>query len=405
MAISYVGSNNISSSNTLRGMCIWEAGNVALVTDQSATLLRWYNLATTVMTASTTVTSFPGGVAIINSASAVVVSYNSATVDFIELASNTRSAVSGSNSGTSSLLHPIAADPSNSTAMYITGSTGVLGRIRGSNFTVTSVNVRSSSSNGEFRSIILKSPGRWLVGTTGGRILEVDFDGNVIGQMAVSLAPTPGTQYGIDSTTGALPLDIYGLTYDNNVIVAASSIGNIFTIDWTSKEVTGSFQINNRSSGSIALANTGSGDFVYALQAVSVSCSLLQIDSTVRFPTTTGYMYGANAANNTISLMALNTQTGRGVYSYLFGPVVFFDVTSQRATTTRTFTVNPGGVDQKCNLTLIEEVSGVATGRPILDTIMQSPATYRVPTGKTIIEIVKVGEGISSSQMINRYTT
>ena len=41
----------------------------------------------------------------------------------------------------------------------------------------------------------------------------------------------------------------------------------------------------------------------------------------------------------------------------------------------------------------------------VKDTIMQSPTTYSVPSGKNVIEIVKVGEGYTSLWQVNRYTT
>lgn len=403
MTLSYVGSNSTSGSNTLRAVCIWEAGNYALITDSDAARLRWYDLTTQTMTASTTVTNFPGPVALINSASAVVASYSSSTVDFIELASNTRSAVSGSITSTNSRPNLMAADTANSIAMYVGNGTSV-GRVRGATFTVDSVPVRTSSNNRGFTCIVYKSAGRFIVGTANGSLYEIDTNGNIMGEMDIVLASSPGTQYGVDGTIGAFTCDLTGIWYDNNIVTVSSTMGNIFVVDWTTKELINSFQYNSNGTGT-PLANTGSGEAIYCVQSASMTETLTQLDLTNRCPNLTGMLYGANAANNTIGNIGINTQTGRGVYFYLFGPVRFFDVTSQRATTTRTFTVSPGGVHQKCQLTLIEEVSGVATGRPILDTIMQSPATYRVPTGKAVIELIKTGEGITSSWQVNRYTT
>jgi len=54
---------------------------------------------------------------------------------------------------------------------------------------------------------------------------------------------------------------------------------------------------------------------------------------------------------------------------------------------------------------LLDDTTSNMVGRPLLDTYMQSPATYRVPTGKTLKVMVKVGEGEDAVWQINSLTT
>ncbi len=403
MTLNYVGSNSTSGSNTLRGGCIYEAGNEALILDSDLARLRRYNLTSLTMTSSAVTVASPACVALINSASAVVPSYGSSTVDFIELSSNTRANISGGiTSITLGSSYLIAADTSTEIAMYINSTTNV-GRVR-SNFTASSLAIRTSSTHRAFNCVILKSAGRWLLGTDNGGIYEIDANGNVIGQMSLTIAKTNGlNEIGGIGDNG--PGDIYSLYHDNNIIVAGTESGSYFIIDWTSKSVINSQQLPTFGA-TLPLCNTGSGEAVginYGLQ--NPGTSLVQMDLTNKAPRYTSIMYGANAANNAVNHVYTNTQTGRGVYYYVFGPVRFFDVTQSQPTTTRTFTVQSSGIDQRCRLILLDETSGTATGRPILDTIMQSPATYRVPTGRNVIQIIKVGEGATSQWQVSRFTT
>ena len=76
-----------------------------------------------------------------------------------------------------------------------------------------------------------------------------------------------------------------------------------------------------------------------------------------------------------------------------------------RASTTRTFTVQNNGINQVARLVLLDDTGGQGTDTVLLDTKMQSPATYTVPTGKTIIEIVRIGEGTNSLWDVSTYST
>lgn len=405
MTLVFQGSTTVSGSPTLRNGCTYETGNEALIIDSANNRLRRFSLSTFTELACTTVVSFPAGVALINASSAIVTSYSSSTVDFYELSSNTRTNVSGGIVG-SNFAQCVAGDTSTETVLYVGNSTTV-GRVRASGYAVASITPRTSSSGRGYRCIITKGADRWLIGCTGGCIMEIDSNGTVYGQMDVTLLENSGLS-DVAGFSNLNSLDITTLHYDNNLVTASTSSGNFFIVDWTTKEIISRHQFApDSSSYPPVLCNASSGIAVTSFGAMisNPGVCIQELDLSVKAPRVRSNLYTAVPSNGFLGI-GVNTQNGRGwgIQSNS-GPLRFFDVQADRATTTRTFTVQISGVDQKARLILLDETSGTASGRPVLDTIMQSPATYRVPTGKNIIEIVKVGEGVTSLWQVNRYST
>lgn len=408
MPLTYQTATTITSSPTIRGGCTVEATNEALLLDSANSRVRRFSLSTFAETASATCLASPAGIALINSSSAIICSSAGGTVDFFELASNTRSNVAGGiTSTTGGVTQVIAGDTVTETVLYVGNGTSI-GRVRASGFAVSSITPRTSSSNRGFRCIINIASDRWLVGCSGGALYEIDSNGTVYKQMNLGAIPNVGL-YDVVGASMLSAIDISTLYYDNNIIFAASTSGQLYMVDWTSLEVIAREQVPVTSTTYCPVfCSTGSGSVVgnFSNASQNPGTVIWEVDIADRGPVfEVNPLYNANAGS-TIIAIDMNKNNGRGWYvQSTSGPIKFFDVTSDRATTTRTFTVNPGGVHQRCNLTLYDETGGTASGRPILDTVMQSPATYRVPTGRDVIELVQIGEGITSSWKVNRYTT
>lgn len=407
MTLVYQSSTTINGSPTIRGGCTWEAGNEALLVDSGVPCLRRYNLSTFAQTASTTVLNFPATVAMINSASCVVIPYSGSTVEFYDLASNTRGAVSsGFNSTNNGVNQLSASDLTNNIIMYV-GATTNIGVVRASNYSVSVVTPRTSSSNRVFNCVTFKEAGRWLVGTTGGGLYELDAFGNIYGQMDIQLTPKVSGLTQVDGGSDLSSLDISGLFWDSGILGVSTTTGNFFLVDWGSKTIIASRQFAfTDSSFRPCLVNAGSGIMVASLSnnTSNPGTCIEEVDMVNKAPRVRDNLY--TASTSTIAAIGANSTNGRGwAVQSSSGPIRFFDVQADRAITTRAFSVTIGGVHQQARLILLDETSGTATGRPILDTIMQSPTTYSVPSGKNVIEIVKVGEGYTSLWQVNRYTT
>lgn len=405
MTLVYQNSTTVNGSPTIRGGCTWEAGNEALLVDSGIPCLRRYNLSTFAQTASTTVLNFPATVAMINSASCVVIPYSGSTVEFYELASNTRGSVAAGTTSTNNGVNQLSAsDLTNNIVMYVGGTTNI-GVVRASNFSVSVVTPRTSSSNRSFNCVVFKEAGRWIVGTQRGGLYELDAFGNIYGQMDIQLTPKISGLSSVDGFSDLSSLDVSGLFWDSGILGVSTSVGNFFLVDWGSKSIIATHQFPNGST-TPCLTNAGSGVLVASLgdNTSNPGTCIQEVDMVNKAPRIRSNLY--TASTSTIVAVGANSTNGRGwAVQSQTGPIRFFDVQADRAITTRAFSVTIGGVHQQARLILLDETSGTATGRPILDTIMQSPTTYSVPSGKNVIEIVKVGEGYTSLWQVNRYTT
>jgi hypothetical protein len=407
MALTPLASTVIGGSHTFFPGITNEAANEAYVIGYGTSFLHRYSLTTFAEVASTSMQSNSCGIALINSASAVGVSSTTGNAQFYEISSGYTQTISAGSTSQGNNQN-IAGDPTNNTVMFISSGTRTLHRIV--NFTYTSLTINTGATNdGAMNCIIAKSPGRWLLGTQGGAVYEMDSSGNILNRLQISLDNTSGAGY-FETNSAVAFLPISNLAYDNNLLLIGCGDGTCLVYDLTTQTKIYQYQINSNSQNrGILFSPAASGEVVAVLDTTQSNPgrSVCEMDFTVKPLKFYDSMY--TNSTNTPQAVGINTQTSVGWFTQTDASSVtriyFFRISGVRPTTTQLFTVNPGGVDQKARLLLLDDTSGNTVGRTVLDTYMQSPATYRVPSGKSLIAAVKVGEGEDATFQANSDST
>ena len=407
MALTPLASAVIGGSHTFFPGITNEATNEAYIIGYGTSFLHRYSLTTFTEVASTSMQSNSCGIALINSASAVGVSSTTGNAQFYEISSGYTQTISAGNTPQGN-NQSIAGDTTNNTVMFISSSTRTLHRIV--NFTYTSLTINTGATNdGAMNCIIAKSPGRWLLGTQSGAVYEMDSSGNILNRLQVSLDNTSGAAY-FENNSAVSYLPISNLAYDNNILLIGCGDGTCLVYDYPTQTKLYQYQINSNSqSRGILFSPAASGEVVAVLDTTQSNPgrSVCEMDFTVKPLKFYDSMY--TNSTNTPQAVGINTQTSVGWFTQTDASSVtriyFFRISGVRPTSTQTFTVQVGAVDQKARLMLLDDTTGNMVGRPLLDTYMQSPATYRVPTGKTLKVMVKVGEGEDAVWQINSLAT
>lgn len=401
MSLTYINGATLSSAS-IRNGCTDEINNQVLIVESTGPSLRKYNLNTVAQVGSNiTCVSSPSAICLINSASAVITSSSSGSVDFIELSTNYRVNVTGAPTVSStSSKQVIAADPTNSVAMACTSTAKQLVRINGSTFNTTNLSNLEIVGSSTFTCIILKSPGRWLAGTSLGEIVEVDSTGKVYDRMRISIENNVGRE---PDSGSLLITDIYGLAFDNNMLLVSTGQGVLLYYDWTTKTLLNTRPICVFSGGqAFTLSNTASGVTCGGSLSTSSGSPFVALDITCRGLDTDGYIF--TGGTGAILAAGINTLNARGWFLFGSTNLRVFSLSPNRVTTTRTFTVTDSGQNVENELILLDyEASSI--GKPILHTYMKSPATYRVESGKVILEIIKYGDGDNAKFAFNKYTS
>lgn len=400
MSLTYINGATLSSASIQNG-CTDEINNQVLIVESTGPSLRKYNLNTVSQVGSNlTCLSSPSAICLINSASAVITTSSGSSVDFIELSTNYRVNVTGAgsvpNTGSRAVL---AGDPTNSVALACTNTAKRLMRIDGSTFNITNLNNLEIVGSSTFTSIILKSPGRWLAGTSLGEIVEIDSTGKVYDRMRISIENNAGRE---PDSGSLLVTDILGMAFDNNILIVSTGQGVLLQYDWTTKTLLTTRPCYAFSpSQAFTLSNSASG-VVCGGSSFSNAAPFVALDITCRGLDTDGYIYtGGTGATLACGINNLNA---RGWYLYGTTLLRVFSLTPNRVTTTRTFTVTDSGQNVENELILLD-YDASSIGKPILHTYMKSPATYRVESGKVILEIIKYGDGDNAKFAFNKYTS
>lgn len=182
--------------------------------------IRSYNLSTLALGATATVSANPAGVCMINMASAVTVSSSTGAFDLVEVAGGYRQAytTSAATCYTNQIGQQIAAHPHLEMALATRSTTGTLQRFNGSNFTITSLTA-SAITGQNARCLIAKDgSNNWLVGTTDGKIHEVDNTGQALKTITIPNTPS--------STTSAVYVS--ALAYYGDHLLAVSNSGYLY---------------------------------------------------------------------------------------------------------------------------------------------------------------------------------
>lgn len=353
--------------------------------------------------------SSPGAVCIINSASSVIASTSVNTVDFIENATGYRTNATGgltlsnipNNKG-----QRIASDTASGIAFYTTSTANTLVKIVASTQAVTQI-IIPGISNFLPAAIILKSTGRWLVGGRFGKVYEIDSTGSIVDQLDV-VYNTSMSSLGTTSLGNLAIITISGMSYDNNMLFLQTE-GGVFLYDYSTKTKLWDMPLHESTNqNSVVMCASASGETLMGWNNTTATENnvIAEVDFTtypVQVAAASGIFY-SDSQNKWVST-GFCAGTNLGFALQLTVEKIRFFTINPRQTALRLFTVQNNSVDQKARLILIDDTGGVGTAFVAFDTIMQSPATYRVPTGRSIIEVVIVGEGTTALFDVSRYTT
>ena len=400
MSITYTGSINTKPS-TLRDANYDPTTQALFVVESTTPTVRKYNLSTLAFIASATCLVNPSGITLVNSASSVIVSSSATTVDFIENATLYRTNTTGGATTFASRSQQIAGDTTNGIAFAVGGAGKVTKITSSGTVTSTSISVIGGTSGFTPHCVILKSTGRWLVAGSHSKVYEIDTSANVVDQLTVTLTPNTGIN---DSVALAEPT-ICSLSYDNNLLLVTTE-DTLFLYDYVTKTKLWQQPINAQgSTDQLLLCASASGECLLSrdLTTTTENNTIQEIDFTVA-PVQVRDNLFAGASNPIVSLGLINGTNIGYALQQTAESILVMNVTP-RFTTTRTVSVQLNGVDQACRLIWIDDTNGTGNTQRILDTYMQSPATYRIPTGKTIIEIVKVEVGTGAQWGFGRFTT
>lgn len=405
MSLTFLASSFLGNVTT-KDSCSVSASSFAII-ESSTPSVRILNTSTLAFILSSTTLSSPIGISMINASSAIIVSNSVNTIDLIEVATGYRQNYAGGLS-TSNVKttggQQVAGDASTSVALAVTSGQRTMVQFNGAagQFKVTQI-VIQDDSNDVTRTVILKGPNRWLVGTAQGTLYELDSLCNVLDTFDLRLATFP---LGANNPfAGSQGLPINQLAYDNNLLLVECGVAMLL-IDWSTKTILKTYSPEaSNTVPAIMFCNSSSGEVIVSPVTSVSTIPVYEMDMTVQpfavrdtfLNDSTGTASQIVGMANSVAWWADGASPAK-IRTYTVVP---------RDTTLRTIFVMTAsnGVHLPAHLTLLDDTGGVGTAFTILDTQMQSPGTYRIPTGKTLIEIVKVGLGSLMQPDVTRYTT
>lgn len=203
------------------------------------------------------------GIALMNSATAAIVSSSTNRVDFVDVTTNTlcQSITTG---GADAVNNPyfgpqIAANKALGIAIATTNSNSNLQKIELG--TITTITPSGMSGNQGTCVIVKEGTGgisdRWLVGTNDGKVLEIDSDGNQYYSIALPTTPNDGFPPTLQS--------ISGMAFWEPYLYVTSNFGILYVYEYStgqlkSRYLTSAGTFNNPSNGgSIVVGASGIG--------------------------------------------------------------------------------------------------------------------------------------------------
>jgi hypothetical protein len=397
MSFTYSGGTTFSSIFPKDGMMNEYTGS-AMFIESGLPSFRIVNTSTLVTGVTSTTLSAPIGMTMITPTSALIVSSAVSTVDYIEIASGYRTNVSGGSAAPNITAKSqiVAGDTTSGVAFGSSSTSQTLVRMTSGESVSTITNF--GYSNDIAQTIILKAPGRWLVGTSYGYIHEIDINGTIQDTCKLPLALSAGRNPSTGSLT-ALP--IYCMAYDNNMLLVGTDVAT-FLLDWSTKTVINSNSSQSITSASNILFCTGASGETIASHGTAVNAttnSLYELDFTIQPIQVRDQLY--LDFSTPVYCLSLSNNYATGFSLDTSGHMRVFTI-SARSTTTRTVsTLTP---NTQAGLTFISD-PGVGLSQVLLDTYANLPGTYRVLTGQTIMELIKVGAGAVAQWDCSRYST
>lgn len=199
-----------------------------IYTINASTNFRKYDLATltNTLTVNATSSTIGTGIALINSASAIM-SCTSANLLFIELSTGYRSTITTNAAATqrSVAMQQIAANQSTLFGIATKSTTGSVTLINGSTFALSSLTVSTLSGVNATCVIPKTDSSNFLIGSSDGKVHEIDTSGTVIKSLTLPIT----NKYG-----GALTsLQVGSMSYYNNYLLVADTGGIVRLYDWS----------------------------------------------------------------------------------------------------------------------------------------------------------------------------
>jgi len=199
-----------------------------IYTINASTNFRKYDLATltNTLTVNATSSTIGTGIALINSASAIM-SCTSANLLFIELSTGYRSTITTNAAATqrSVAMQQIAANQSTLFGIATKSTTGSVTLINGSTFALSSLTVSTLSGVNATCVIPKTDSSNFLIGSSDGKVHEIDTSGTVIKSLTLPVT----NRYG-----GALTsLQVGSMSYYNNYLLVADTGGIVRLYDWS----------------------------------------------------------------------------------------------------------------------------------------------------------------------------
>lgn len=403
MSLTFDG--NISPTSTImRDGCTDETNNRVCIVDSSSTTFRAYSLNSpfTQFGSNTTCLTNPAAICLINTASAVIRSNSVTTTDFVELSTNYRTNTGVSVGGAvpaTSKGQQCAGDTSLQVAFFASATNQVITRVSIPANSIQSITIPNMSAS-NVTCVILKSSGRWLIGTSDGEIYEIDAAVNVIDSWHSNLMPSLGMQR---SNLSIPASSIQFMSYDNNILTFSDTDGNLFIMDWSTKAMLYQSHTALGNDKGYCLSNGASGVTLISMDYANNTIKpISELDITVLPGTLRDTLFTDSAAP--VCSMGINTTNGKcWAIQNTTEKIRVFTVTP-RSTVTPTFTIQVN-TDVKAELLLLDDTNGQGTLQVILDTEVQSPGTYRLPSGKNLIACVKYGEGSTALWELHRIAT
>jgi hypothetical protein len=394
VSITYVSSITPTTA-TLRDGCTDELNNQVIIVESNGNTIRGYNLNTGAQNFNFGVSSAPSCVSLIATGIAAVGYSGTSVIDFVQLSSGFRQ--SGAAGTTTSTVKGqlMAADLSLQKGFMCSSTARQYFRYEfdGTTGAVTSFTNSNMNTSSQTNCVILKSPGRWLFGTTCGQVFEVDGSGAIVDMAEFGLT-YGGGNLSVSTNTA---INIAYMSYSDNLLLIQWTNGTLQLVDWSTKKVLNNFL---NSGGMLSHASSGVCIGGRTFTTNTTNNVIFEVDFTI-FPYSTSLPLFTDQTSATFAA-GINTSTGRSWALQTTPRIRIFDLVP-RASTTALYSYQPLGEDVPYRLTVLQDNG--SSSQVVLDTFSQSPGTYRLPVGKSLINIYRYGEGATALYQVTRTQT
>lgn len=394
MSITFTGSITPTPTIVFKDACTNEAANTILFIESNSNSLRQYNLSTlSQVGVNLSVTPTPVAITMIAAGSAVVANSGS-SADLIELATGYQQNFTGGGAISSFTVRAQqgAGDTTSRIAFFCATNTNrILSKFDGNSFTFTQVTMAFQQSEIP-NCIIFKETGRFLVGTSAGRVYEIDTAGNIVDKFDFFF----DNFYFLNSSM--LP-SIVQLAYADGFLTISYSQGIVSFIDWTTKTLLDSK--HDGTQNGMTFSNSASGEFLVSRNYTTAQNNVIyEMDTSISGLINIDHLF--TDSTGSISACGINTTNNLGwSIQNTANKIRVFSVNPTSRATRIVTTLN----NAPARVIIIDETGGQGTLKRVVDTYTTSPRTFRLETGKSYIELVKINDGTNATWDASRYST